>query len=489
MVGKFCKECGSGIGEGLAFCPSCGTAVPASSVPATSEVPKRTKAPREPMKRKTKMLLAVVVAFCLLAVGTHFILSHLNDSTKQLKRIHNAIIDEDGEALFAEFFVRDDLIYVKDSFAKSLQTENLSVLFDELTHTVDRVKNSRLTEVVVDESGVDLFRVKYGKRFYVYPTALIEPIPHPLFIDTDLTDTTLVIADREFELTGKPLTIINVLPDSYTLTLRGNNTYVDTEESIFLDRSSFNTNAEIKLSRSAYAVQLEGMPSDSIVFVNGKSTEKTLAELPSIAPIFGEGATFHAIRSLDGGGTEESEKVVGIPGHSISFTFPLLVKEEQEAKEREEAARLEREEAARLEREETARKEREKAESDLALLQEAAETYQAFRSAYEDALNFRNFAYVEPYLNGGSNVYKEMKKFIADMDPDSFYVFSSNEVVDAEIIGDVIHLHVREKFYYTDKRETLEYDRKKRYEFEKNGSGSGLRILKIHIEDTKKNKS
>lgn len=480
MVGKFCKECGSGIGEGLAFCPSCGTTVPASSVPATSEMSKRAKMPRTPVKRRTKVLLSVVVVFFLLAVGTHSILSHLNDSTKQLKRIHNAIIDEDGGALFAEFVVPDNTIYVKNSFTKSLQTTDLSVLFDELTRTVDRVKDSGLTEVVMDKSGIDVFRVKYGKRFYVYPTALIEPIGQPLVIDTDLADTILIIADQEFQLTGKPLTIANVLPDSYTLSLRANNTYVDTEESILLERSSFKENAVITLPRSAYAVQLEGTPSDSIVFVNGKSTKKTLAELPSIAPVFGEGATFHAIRTLDDGETEESEKVIGIPGNSISFTYPLLVKEEREAKEREEAARLE--------REETARKEREKAESDLALIQEVAETYQAFRSAYEDALNFGNFTYVEPYLNGKSNVYKEMRKFIADMNPNSIYVFSSNEVVDTEIIGDVIHLHVREKFYYTDERETLEYDREKRYEFEKNDYG-GLHINKIHIEDTKKNKS
>ena len=483
MVGTFCKECGSGIGEGLAFCPSCGTPVPASSVQATSEIPKRTKTPRTAMKRKTKVVLSVIVAVCLLAVGTHIFISYFNDSTKQLKLIHNAIIDEDDESLFAEFVVPDDTIFVKDRFAKSLNTVELSGLFDELTRTVERVKDSGLTEIVVDKSGIDVFRVKYGKRFYVYPTALIEPIAQSLVIDTDLADTTFIIADQEFQLTGKPLTISHVLPDSYMLTLKGNNTYVETEESFMLERSSFNKNAEIQLSQSDYTIQLEGTPLDSIVFVNGKSTEKKLSDLPLIAPVFGEGATFHTIRTLEGGEAEESEKVVGLPGDSIFFTYPLLVKEEQEAKEREEAARLE--------REETARKEREKAEADLALIQEATETYQTFRSAYEDALNFRNFAYVEPYLNNTSNVYKEMKKFIADIDPNSFseYTFSSNEVVEAEIVDNLIYLHVREKFNYTDERETLAYDRKKRYEFERKNNGSGLHINAIQIEDTKKSKS
>ena len=55
------------------------------------------------------------------AIGTHFIITYLTDGTKQVRNIYNAIVDENGEALFAELTVPGDSLYVKDSFTKGLE--------------------------------------------------------------------------------------------------------------------------------------------------------------------------------------------------------------------------------------------------------------------------------------------------------------------------------------------------------------------------------
>ena len=141
----------------------------------------------------------------------------------------------------------------------------------------------------------------------------------------------MTIADKEFQLDGESITINKVFPDNYTLTLNGENTYIESTGTYNIDREEFAEGAVVSLPDSAYSITFTSELTDGIVHVNGKSTEKTMKEIKSITPVFGDGATFHAVRTIEGGKTEESEKVIGKPGNTVTLVYPSLLKAQKEA--------------------------------------------------------------------------------------------------------------------------------------------------------------
>lgn len=470
MGQKFCKKCGEELSPELVFCSTCGTPIPDSTSVQSTEY--KTKQ-RKPMPLKAKVLLSIIAVLCVLSIGTHFILSHVTDSTKQLKNIYNAIIDENGKALFAELTIPEGVLYVEGSFTKNLNNDFLPEFYEELSDAVERVKKSELTEIVLDNHGIEVFRIKHDKWLYFYPRALIEPVSQSLVIDTDLNNTILTIAGEEFPLDGKPITINKVLPDEYTVTLNGKNTFFESEGTAKIDRDIFLESASISLLNTSYSIEFEGESVDSILYVNGKTTDKSIQDIGTIEPIFGKGATFHAVRTIEGDKTEESEKVSGKPGDSITFAFPSLIKAEQEAQAKEHA---EIEQA-------------EKADEDKELIRQASETYVNFRHAYEDALNNRSFDYITSYLQPSGKAFGELKKFIAEADGTYYlYEFMTNEVTGGKVEGNLIKLQVRETFLFENHlSQTTNYDRNKEYDLIENSFGQ-FEIVEIHIKDTNRDK-
>ena len=467
---KFCNECGKQLADGLEFCPSCGT--PVSSPIQVVESNLRTAKPKKTRSLKSKVLLTSLLIIFMAAIGTHFIITYLTDGTKQVRNIYNAIVDENGEALFAELTVPGDSLYVKDSFTKGLNNSYLPVFFDELQEASKRVKESGLTEILVDKKGIELFRIKYEKWLYFYSRIVIEPATQPLVIETNLKNTTLSIADKEFQLDGKSITINKVFPDHYTFTLTGTNTYIESTGTYNIDREEFQEGAVVSLPDSAYSITFTSELTDGIVHVNGKSTEKTMEEIKSVTPVFSDEVTIHAVRTIEGGKTEESEKVIGKPGDSVALVYPSLLKAQKEAESQAEAQKVQ----------------AEKALGDNELIAQASVAYVNFREAYEEALNYKSFYYVENYLVNTAAVYKEMKDFIAEADSTYYeYNFKMNQVTEATVDGDIIKLQVREVFdFLNHKGVTTEYDRKKRYDMIETSPGQ-FKINAIHIKDTNRN--
>ena len=123
----------------------------------------------------------------------------------------------------------------------------------------------------------------------------------------------MTIADEEFTLDGKPITISKILPDKYTLTLNGKNTYFDSEGTVQSTGTVFSESATISLSNTSYSIGFEGKSADSIVYVNGKSTDKSIQDIGIIEPVFGNKATFHAVRTIADGKRKNLKRLTGSP--------------------------------------------------------------------------------------------------------------------------------------------------------------------------------
>jgi len=479
MKQNFCKSCGTTLQADEGFCPECGTAIiVADPSPPSGNVPSRTKmvVKKEPFSRKKKVLFSILAMLAVIVIGGHLFLMHLTDSTKQLQAIHNAIVDENGEALSKELTFSDETIYDKMSFVKSLKNNDFKALIDDLSSSMDTVKETGLTAIIVDQDGIELFRMNREKLLFFYSNIIIEPVTYSILVNTEILDSTLEIAGTEFKLDGKSITIDKVVPTDYEMVLSGKNPYFESTGKIFIDKPAFANPVEIDLPASEYSVSFADAPADSILFINDVSTEKLVKDIAQISPVFANGATFHAVRKLEDGKSEKSEEIVDAFGKTISFKFPLLAKAEEDA-EKKAVAEAEKIEVSA-----------QQAEINEEKVRAASYVYETFRNVYEEALNYKDFSSIEYYLYGSGTAYEEMKDFIKGIDGSYYsYNFITNEVKNGEVIDDSVHLNVFEVFdFENEDGDITRYERAKEYVFIE-VSPEHYEISKINIKDTKKN--
>ncbi|WP_071392767.1 TcaA NTF2-like domain-containing protein [Bacillus tuaregi] len=477
MEMAFCKNCGEPLEESIEFCPACGSPVKEENVtpPNPETIPLETGT-NAPIPFKRKVLYSILAAIVLLLIGTHFTISHWMDSDRHLQKIFNAIVDEDGEELFKELRISDGLIYTKSSFATYLKDDNPERLHKDLQAAVAQVKKTGLTEVVTNPSGRDLFRVKTEKFLFFYSKTIIEPISSTLRIDTDLSNAKLTIANQTFPLNGKSLEIKNILPADYDIHLQGKNEFFESEGKRKVEANDFGDHNGIEIKAEDYSIIFAEDPTDSIIFINGKSTNKTAKEIDTLTPVFSDKTEVYGVRQMAEDQTEPSEVVQANRGETVSFIFQELIKAEEEhrKKEQEEA------EAALIQKQ--------KAAEHQEIIKHASYVYSDFRNAYENALNYKNFSYVEDYLYGSGAAYTELYDFVYE-NKDSYYWyrFITNEVKSGEVHEDGVHLFVHEVFTFENHLgEKIKYNRNKEYILIEVSPGK-YEIKEIRINTTKKN--
>ena len=230
---------------------------------------------KKSLSLKRNVLYWVLAIVFALLVGAHFLLTYMTDSERQLRNVYNAIIDGNEIKLFAEFTVPETLIHNPKTFTKSLKQENLESLYDELSKTVRKVRKTGLTEIVQSYDGVDLFRIKKEKLLSLYPKMAIEIVGHSLTINTDLTDSKMIIANSTYELEGKGFKIPSIAYDTYNLTLEGENAYFKSTGIVTIEQSVFESQEpELSLLTPDYSIVLNEAPEKSILYINQKSMKR-----------------------------------------------------------------------------------------------------------------------------------------------------------------------------------------------------------------------
>ena len=207
---------------------------------------------------------------------------------------------------------------------------------------------------------------------------------------------------------------------------------------------------------------MEGDHPDSIVYINGVSTDKKIEDIQQIGPILGDTqVAFYTEKKTPTNEIAVSYEEVGVAGSEVYFTYPsnysFVVKTpEQIAEENFDRRQLE-----------------------LFVLE--------FRDDYELALHNKDFDYIRDYLAPGSLAYEELVEFIGDIGNDYYdYDFFLNEVVKTDLTVDEAYVTTYEEFYFTNHNfDTVFYQREKQYDVRLNEFGE-FEIHKIHILDTKR---
>ena len=273
----FCKNCGTSLKPHHDFCPDCGT--PTSNQNSKQQVGNETtraeKTVRKaPLSTKKKVGLSLIVLLAVLAIGAHFLVIHLTDSKQQLQAIHNAIVDENGKALTKELIILENVIYDEDNFVKSLKHSDYNALITKLSTSVNTTKETGLNSIVIDQDGIELFRVIREKFLFFYPKIKIEPIAYPILVNSEIDNSTLEIAGTTYELEGKPFTIEKVIPSDYLLKLSGKNAFFESTGDILINKFAFKESVEIDLLSADYSITFAEAPADTILYINDESTKK-----------------------------------------------------------------------------------------------------------------------------------------------------------------------------------------------------------------------
>ena len=470
MDRKFCTNCGHQLDQDAVFCPECGTSLETAaaaestttSIPVRPSTPKVAAKPAQPKKpmslvKKATIIGSLVVAVALL--GTHLTLKSITGPEKKIEAFYNALINEDEDKFFSELNLPKDVTYESKSYLAFIKDQNMPMFLNELQENASSVAKDGLTRIVEHEYGDELFRLKQKKTLGIYKSIIIEPITTLVKIETDLTEGKLVVADKEFSFEGKDMNLGKFLPGPFKAVVESKNAYIPNKNEWIIYISTDERERVHIFLKEDHMIELEGEFGDSIVYIDGVSTEKTIDEIKEIGPIFDNREVhFYASKKTVAGEWAESYSDSAYPGGYVYLSFPYPDDFIEKTPEQIAEENFDRD--------------------DL--------TYfiQSFRSSYEYALNYQDFSYINYYLMDGSPVYDELSKYINELeDADYYYEFTQDQVTDISLSPEEAIISTNEKFIFTNHEgEVTHYDRNKEYTVKLDGNE--YKIYSIKILDT-----
>lgn len=475
-MAKFCTECGSSLHEDEQFCSACGTKYQASTQQAETvshsqpqpetAIPSRTieKKPARKMALWQKVALSLTVILLAIGIGGHFVIKAMTVADKTVTPFFNALLDNDEKAVIGNLSMSSDVKYDATAYISYIKTQNMDRFLQKLKETANAVQNDGITRVIKHEDGSELMRMKSKKFLYAYQGVEIIPITTDVFVETDLQKGKLKFNEAEHAMNGENIKLDTFLPGEYVVEATTDNALIPHTGKWSVLVTTAEKTFAIPLMKKDVMVALDGDHTDSIVYINGKSTDKTVADLKLIGPLFGSTEAVLSIQKKTPTGemaVSAEEAVTG--GSEVYFTYPskfnFVVKTSDQIAE-------------------------ENFNRD-----ELRQFVVDFRDAYEKALNSKKYAIIEPFLATDSIAAKEIKDFIKSIGTDYYdYNFTMNEVLSVQLTPDEATIKTYEEFYFTDHEyDTIFYQRDKQYAISVDQHGE-LKVHKITIFDTKKNR-
>lgn len=458
-----CTECGAKRGEEQAFCTECGAsfiklengsedAVQQSNLQMTSPPAK------SPMSKQAKILLGVAGGLLLVLFGVYQWMSNYYDPVKVLQEMDHAVIDGDSKAFLKHIEFDKKAMLDKEEYFAFIKKYEWETVKPQLLNMMESKQKAPFDFTVKSSNGAELYKVKQKKKLGLFSTYTFRAIPSTLHVFSTMNDTVLTMNKQKFNVKeNASLEIEKVYPGTYKYEAKATNLFGDFKENDeFTVHSRDENELYIEFSTETYGIESDQM--DATLYVNGKSTEKTLKELKHVGPFPDETEVkMHAEWKNPKGKVMKTKTVTqhdnnwgtiyfefGYDGHVDDYAF-------------------------------------------------SASTYVLnFRDAYEQALNSKDYSIIASFIEKGSAAEKELKKFINDLDDMEFhYEFIKNDVLDSDLSDDDVYkVTTREKFMYTHyekgKEEVTDYDREKVYHVKV--TDDGYKIAKIDYRETDRNK-
>ncbi|QHE63314.1 hypothetical protein FHE72_21730 [Rossellomorea vietnamensis] len=451
---SYCTECGKALKNNPAFCESCGARRELTKEESIKRVPKT------PMSKKKKVSLFIAGILVVGLISTHTILSSIYDPMKNIQSMDSAMTGNSEEG-FLEYitFDKDSLLNKKQyfSYIKTLDWEGMREQLVSITES-----DLKFDAFVKDQRGHDVFKVERQSILGLYETYDIEAVPNQVFITTNMEPATFKIGDKTVSVkeSTEPVEVGKAYPGTYKVKADAANLYGEfsIEDDIEVKPTkSGDSKHNLDFNGDTYAIDTN-FP-EAVLFINGKSTKKTLQELEHLGP-FPEDkeVTMFAELSQADGKSLKSEQVTQHQGSwgSLSFVF--------------------------------AEDDDNLSTASSTTIEEANQFVLDFRDSYEQALNTRDYSLISNYLLSGSLAEEELVEYIGDLqDKDYSYDFRDNTILNSQEAEEgTFEITTNENFIFTNHLgEQTTYDREKIYTLIK--EDSSFKIKKIDIHDTERN--
>ncbi|MCT2346598.1 hypothetical protein M4D71_20810 [Niallia taxi] len=324
---KFCKNCGTERKSGQKFCISCGHSYEAAGNGTTEQNPSSdigrhtAEVSRKPMSKRNKIVILSAVATALILFSAHKFIASLYTPEKTIEAFEQAVkgknVKEAKKVISFDQFegkFKDEEINSYLAYLKGYQSEISSTFsFEGVTAGA----------TVMDGSSNEIVKlVKGDKKFGLYQQYKIEALPFEIGVSANIDGVEVVYKDSKQKL-NDDLTIRDVLPGETELEGNYKGDYAsleDTEQLNFND--AYANMLDIYFDFEGEYVDVYSNIDDSILFVNGKSTGKKVADIYDFGPIPTDGSiSLHAeYETKDGTMKTATQKVINTDYIDLEFT-------------------------------------------------------------------------------------------------------------------------------------------------------------------------
>ncbi|WP_186725518.1 zinc-ribbon domain-containing protein [Planomicrobium sp. CPCC 101110] len=468
---KFCQECGNKLEANQTFCPECGTPIQnssevESSTPASYSLNTQpvTEKVKKPMSLKKKVSL-VLVAILAIGLGAgHYMIEAKTSPQEKVNAFLSALAIGDTEGIMKEIIIPENIVKDDQVFTEYLESQDLEAFQSRIYEAASGVESDGIARFVSHENGEDILRITQEKFIGLYPVIEIEAIPVEVKFLTDIKNAEYQLGDKTIQADESEIEIGAYLPGVYQSALTVTNGEIvrtmNEEQEV-----SGDGNMTIEILEAQVMVKISSDDPNATVYIDEKSTGKTVDELSVVGPVSEEDTiSVHVERKNKKGEIETSIEETAYAGDVLEL--PIYPEEE-----------------------ETVAAEEEEATDSEAFTEEAlADFITHFRSAYQSALNSKDYSIVEDYLLENSETSKEVEDFIADIGTDYYlYEFITDNVTEYDIQEDAAFITTYEEFDFTNHLdEVTNYKRNKRYKIVE---GEDMyKIAEIDILDTEREK-
>jgi len=448
-----CPECGKERIGSEKFCLNCGhklKELPASVKVATAAPKKRSTA--SPKQRKLRIASVISVAVLILGLfGAHIYLNLKYDASKKLIVMNAAFTKGDGAKFLSQFNIPEKAVKDEEGFYSYIEDQGWEEIRNQMKKEVSVLENEGISNIIRDTDGNKLISVLNEPiLFGLYND--ITFMVHPVKVEAEMPlDETTVVMDG-FEVKGNEgdsVAVGEFLPGSYEweASIPSEYSKVETKGTELISGDGDN-HFVFSPSLEAGMITVTSDISEATLWINGKSTGKTVKEMKIFGPVALNGTVKILAEAKDESGALVKGETVAVESEKVHIEFAHV-------QEKITSDRLKQREAEEL---------RQFVEDNEMLVSDYIDS---FRYNFEDALNYADFSYITDYFETGSEIQAD---YLADIErhgsmTDSYnYDFQSNTITGVKAIDEnTLLVNTAEMFFFSSNDTVLRYNKTKAY--------------------------
>lgn len=305
----YCKNCGHQLKEGASFCGECGQVVakpsqpsqptyqqPANPVPTSETRTGAARPPKKPMSKKAKILTGVAVTFAILLIGSYYFINHMFGPASVADGFMDAIAEKDVQKV-KNYITEGQMVLSLDdkqveSFIKYLHEDprTLTDISKRFSKDMAQYEATKTISVMGVEDDSSIAQLKYnGKKWLIFDQYVVQIDPVYVKVSSTEDQTDIMIGNEKAGTISKKKgdSFGPFLPGVYEIKAVVNGDYGKVEQVEEVNFSEVDSSEmDLEFSWSDYYVKLDSWSDDdAVVYVNGKSTNKTIDELEVLGPI------------------------------------------------------------------------------------------------------------------------------------------------------------------------------------------------------------